>query len=123
MSRATEIMFEANRNALIGQEGQHEVMIEDVADPDGRIYRMEYKSMPDGRHAIAYCRFNPWGTPNAGEAATEGHCFDDGLVCLGSQHYSLPEASEYDLATVIQRARYWCTAFSVLMETDSFPNP
>ncbi len=123
MAQAEDIMLRENSNALIGQEGDALVMIEDVADPDGRLYRMEYQSTPDGRHAIAYCRYNPWGTPNGGEPATVGHCFDNGLLCIGSGHAASPQQSHYDLNSIIQRARYWCTGFSVLKETGTFPQP
>ncbi len=123
MARAEDIMVRANPNVLVGDEDDCVVMIEDVSDPDGRIYRMEYQSTPDGEHAVAYCRYNPWGTPNDGEPATVGHCFDDGLLCLGREHAASPAQSPYDLKTVIQRARFWCTAFSVLKETGEFPQP
>jgi hypothetical protein len=119
------MMHRANANALVGSEDGVVVMIEDCTDPDGRIYRMEYQSTPDGRHAAAFCRFNPWGrTPNAGVSSVDGHVWEDGSLCMGSRHYGgSVDGSPYDLATVIQRARYWCTAFSVLKETGEFPQP
>lgn len=118
-------MHEANPNALIGSEDGVDIMIEDWADPDGRIYRMEYQSTPDGRHACAFCRFNPWGRePNASVAPTVGHVWPDGSLCMGSGHYGgSVQGSPYDLNTVIQRSRFWCTAFSVLKETGHFPQP
>lgn len=128
MSNAYDIMTRANSNALIGMsdDGKYISIIEDVTDPDGRMYRMEYLSTPDGLHAVAYCRYNPWGglgNPQAGADLLKCHCFDDGLICMGDDHCSIPEYSPYTLQTVISRSRYWCTAFSVLKETGRFPNP
>lgn len=123
---AHEAMCRFNPHALVGNEGSHAVMIEDVSDPDGRMYRMEYQSTPDGRHAVAFCRHNPWGqTPNAGVALGSGHVDSDGLICMGNRHaYSRdPARSGHDLTNVIQRSRFWCTAFSVFKETGSFPQP
>jgi hypothetical protein len=117
-------MQRANPNALIGSDGDVDVMIEDSTDPDGRIYRMEYQSTPDGRHATAFCRFNPWGPLDGG--AILGHIFSDGSLCIGGKsggHGGPAKNSSYDLETVIQRARYWCTAFSVFQETGRFPQP
>lgn len=123
MSHAYQQMQEFNPNALVGRDGNVEIMIEDVSDPDGRLYRMEYQSTEDGRHAIAFCRYNPWGSPDGGESPLRGHCFEDGLLCMGTRHPRSPRESSDTLAAVIQRARYWCTAFSVLKETGNFPQP
>lgn len=124
MSRAQDIMMHFNPNALVTRDGDIDLMIEDVADPDGRLYRMEYQSTPDGRHAAAFCRFNPWGTPNGGESLVDGHVGSDGAICMGTGHSGgSASGSPYDLATVIQRARFWCTGFSVLKETGRFPHP
>ena len=120
-SAAQAIMNEANPNALTGTENGVEIMIEDVSDPDGRIYRLEYQSTADGRHAIAFCRFNPWGTLNGGEAYEVGHVDANGFLCVGKQSVKTVRASPYDLRYVIQRSRFWCTAFSVLKETGEFP--
>jgi hypothetical protein len=123
ISPAQTIMKEHNRNALIGSETGMDVMIEDVSDPDGRIYRLEYQSTPDGRHAIAFCRFNPWGSLNGGEEYQVGHVDANGFVCVGKQSVKSVQASPYDIRYVIQRTRFWCAAFSVLKETGQFPNP
>ena len=122
---AADIMRRFNRNTLIGIEDNVVVMIEDVTDPDGRMYRMEYQSTPDGQHATAFCRQNPWGnTPDAGESNIVGHVFEDGSICMGSEHYGgSVDGSPYTLETVIERSHYWCTAFSVLKETGEFPSP
>ena len=126
MSTAYEMMHNANPNALIGQEGPYIVMIEHVTDPDGRMYNMEYQSTHDGHGAVAYCRYNPWsrsGKPQAGEDLLDCHVFSDGLICMGDDHSATPSDSPHNLQTVINRARFWCTAFSVFKETRHFPNP
>lgn len=122
MSVAQTLMKAANKNALIGADNGVEVMIEDHVDSDGRIYRIEYQSTPDGKHSIAFCRFNPWGALNGGEEYTVGHVDQNGFICVGKQSVKAVHASPYDLQYVIQRARYWCTAFSVLKETGAFPH-
>ena len=123
MSVAHDIMFNLNPNALIGTEDSTAVMIEDVADPDGRMYRMEYQSTPDSRHATARCLSNPWGGKTGGDSnPLRSHIFSDGTLCMGRGRTSL-FGSPFDLADVIQRSRYWCTAFSVLKETGRFPQP
>jgi len=124
MTQAEEIMRRYNRNALIGTDDDDAIcMIEDWADPDGRIYRMEYRSTPDGQHAVGFCRYTPWGaTPNAGEAYVKGHVAEDGFLCLGGAHPGHDYGnSPYALDFVIPRARFWCTAFSVLKESGEFP--
>jgi hypothetical protein len=122
---AGEIARELNPQALVGAENGIVVIIEDVTDPDGRMFRMEYQATPDGKHALAYCRYNPWGSrPNAGTSAASSHVFSDGSICMGSKHYGGPvQRSPYNLRTVMERARYWCTGFSVYKETGQFPNP
>ena len=110
----------------MGEEDGHLVMIEDVTDPDGRMYRLEYRASHDGLRAVAYCLYNPWGgpgNPNAGEDYLVGHARDDGFLCVGKESVDKLDESPYDLDHVIQRARYWCTAFSVLKETGVFPHP
>ena len=45
MTNAEEIMLGFNPNALVGTDDDGEaVMIEDATDPDGRMYRLEYRS-------------------------------------------------------------------------------
>jgi hypothetical protein len=112
-----------NQNALIDAESGVDIMIEDVQDADGRIYRLEYQSTPDGAHAIAFCRFNPWGALNGGEEYLIGHVDSNGFLCLGKQSVKAVSKSPYDISYVIQRSRFWCTAFSVLKETGRFPQP
>ena len=124
MSIATQIMKRMNGNALVGEdENGAECMIEDWSDPDGRMYRLEYLSTTDGHHALAYCRSNPWDrtSPNAGTDYVESHVSPDGLLCLGPNHGKSLQSSPYDIETVILRARFWCTGFSVMQETGEFP--
>lgn len=117
-------MRKHNANALVGVEADGIVMIEDVTDGDGRMYRLEYRSTPDTHHAIAFCRWNPWGTLNGGEQYTVGHVDSDGFLCLGKAHTGKGLCdSPYDLEYVIARARFWTTAFSILKETGEFPQP
>ena len=128
MSPAEEVMRRMNPHGLTGEDEDGAiVMIEDHADPDGRMYRMEYRSSPDGKHTVAYCRYNPWGVkgrPNAGAGYATGHVAEDGFLCLGAKHSGRKIAdSPYDVAYAIRRARFWCTAFSVLKETGTFPQP
>lgn len=127
-SPATSVMRSMNPNALVAEENGYAVFIEERwdCDTDRRLYKLEYRSTFDGRHAIAYCLKNPWSngaSPNAGVEVTKGHVFSDGLLCLNSEHARSPERSSMDLKTVIQRSRYWTLAFSVLKETGTFPNP
>ena len=123
MTPAETIMNEANRNALVGDESGINVMMEDHSDSDGRIYRIEYQSTPDGQHAIAFCRFNPWGSLNGGEDYKASHVDANGFICVGKQSVKSVRESPYDLRYVIQRARYWCTGFSALKESGAFPHP
>lgn len=121
MSRAMEIMKQLNPNALVGNEGDHVVFLEDHVDPDGRMFRLEVQSTPDGKRAVAYCRHSPWGN-NPHDYSTS-HLGADGAICLGTQAAGNLTTSTMDVATAILRARFWCTAFSVLMETGEFPQP
>jgi hypothetical protein len=110
-SIAHSTMRRINPNALCGWEGRHPVYIEDHTDPDGRMFRLEYRCDAEGRNAVAYCRYNPWG--RAAHSIHQSHLFGDGRICLGSRAFTLEEA--------VLRARYWCTAYSVLRETGHFP--
>ena len=122
---AARMMSSLNPNALVGFEEGKVIMIEDHSDPDGRMFRIEYRSTTDGQHALAYCLHNPWdgtGRPNAGEAYGVGHVAEDGFLCLGTDSTRSLQCSPYDLERVILRSRYWCTGFSVLKETGAYPN-
>ncbi|HEX8597030.1 MAG TPA: hypothetical protein VF952_00755 [Chloroflexia bacterium] len=46
-------MRDLNHRALCGEENGQAVFIEDIADPDGRIYRVAYRCAPDGSNATA----------------------------------------------------------------------
>lgn len=125
MSPAEDIIDAFNPNALkVEQEDGTFVFIEDVADLDGRLFRIEYESTWGGEGATAFCRHNPWGGVNGGQEFDVGHVANDGLLCLGDVHdIDHPEESPYSLDYVIRRARYWAIGFSILMETGRFPQP
>ena len=125
---AVRVMRRLNDHALIGREGELFVFVEDCWDceSDQRMYRIEYQSTPDAERALAYCRHNPWGRdgdPKGGESTGTGHVFSTGQLCLDSSHTSTVEESPLDLEEAVSRARYWCTAFSVLKEEGYFPSP
>ena len=116
-TRAYEILRRLNPNGLIGEENGCVCMIEDHTDPDGRMFRLEYQSTRDGRHAVAWCRHNPWGS------VSDTHTTNGGLICVGpGGHGPRPASSRYNLEFVVTRARFWCTAISVYHETGNFPN-
>jgi hypothetical protein len=123
---AREVMLELNPHAFLALEGDELVALEDAWDcpDDGRLYRLEYRSTLDGRRAIAYCRSNPWDRRRvqAGQPLHACHVFDDGLLCLGTDHARAPARSPRDLRETVLRSRFWCTGFSVLMETGQFPD-
>jgi hypothetical protein len=112
MSQAVRIMTELNRNALHGRENGYEVFIEDVQDPDGRWFRLEYRTREDGTDAHAFCRYHPWGVNRFGYH--QSHLREDGFICVGS-HLS-DEYSPYDLEFAVKRARFWAGGFSTLNE-------
>jgi hypothetical protein len=121
MSTAENIIRSMNHSALVTQENGNVVGIEEHWDSarDRRLYKLEYQSTPDGRRAIARVLYNPWGgsgRPNAGKGYAECHVDSSGLLCVGSNPSSSVETSSYDLATVIKRARLWCTTFSAWAE-------
>lgn len=113
-------MMSFNSKMLVGDENRLVVGIEDVIDPDGRIYRLEYRSTPDAKHAIAFCLSNPWdrSKPNAGQNYTKAHVATDGLICTGGEVHRTVPRSPYRLDWTIERARFWCIAFSAFMETN-----
>ena len=111
--RARDIMNQFNHNALSGTEGNVEEFLEDVKDPDGRWYRVEYRCRADGSDATAWLRYNPWGDQGALDYL-QSHLSDDGFVCLGAE--SSRENSPYNLAFAVARARFWCTGYSYLRE-------
>ncbi|MCD4785286.1 MAG: hypothetical protein K8T10_15825 [Candidatus Eremiobacteraeota bacterium] len=122
MSKASEIMKELNPNALIGIESDGRIcMVEHVIDPDGRMFSIEIQATPDGKKAIGFCRYNPWGKNPY--SYIESHLHEDEFLCLGNDVHKDLYSSPMDVETAILRARYWCTAFSRLMESGEFPDP
>ena len=130
-SGAAAIMRRLNPNAVGMHQGRNIVFIEDVRDSeeDSRWYRIEYRSNPGGSRAIAICLSNPWckikhrTDITVGTEASCGHVYENGKLCLGDVPHMTVEESCYSLEQAVLRARYWAVAFSVLMETGSFPNP
>ena len=112
LSSAAATMRELNPRHLVGAEHGRQVFIEDHADADGRMYRLEYQCDGGGQNAQAYCRYNPWG--GNPYTAIKSHLFEDGRICLGDRAYSLQVA--------VLRARYWCTGYSYLREHGKFPD-
>ena len=110
---AHEMMGELNPNALHGREGDWEIFIEDIKDPDGRWYRVEYRSKDDGSKANAYLLYNPWGDNpfSYGESHVRN---SDGLICLGPGVHA--DDSPYDLNFAVPRTRFWCTGYSYMRE-------
>jgi hypothetical protein len=97
---------------------------------DGGVwFRLEVQSLQDASRAICFVRFNGWSTDRtdftAGTRYLDGHVAPtSGFICLGDQHLNESiEDSPYPLLYVLQRAKYWCIAFSYMKEHNvSFPN-
>lgn len=111
-AQAAATMQQLNPHAVHAHEGGREVFIEDVSDPDGRMYRVEYQCDAHGRKAIAYCRHNPWG--NNPHSYHEAHLRGDGFLCIGPGVHDCE--SPYDLEYAVRRARFWCGAYSYFRE-------
>lgn len=121
-----EIMGELNPNALVAREDDYWVFIEDSwdSDTDRRMYRLEYRCSEDAGRTVAICRHNPWSNGNDPRAgARGGHVMSSGVICIARGAHTIDVSrSSVDLRTAVQRARYWCTAFSVLKESGEFPD-
>lgn len=129
MTLAADIIKGVNANALVAYENSLTIGIEDVIDPDGRMYRLEYKSTHTGEQAVSYCLHVPWDI--SGRRYWDGHMSANGLICTGAgihalcpcpDRYEFVKASPYPLGWIIQRSRFWCTAYSVYRETGVFPH-
>lgn len=132
MHRALEIMNTEGQTHLphgLAPDGKSAIMLKDVADADGRKYRLEFQSSLDGSRSVAIIRHNPWSRdgegPNAGEQYVKGHVSSTGFICLGSNHSNeTVEGSSYPLDWSIRRVNYFINAFSYMKQTGkSFPNP
>jgi len=122
------VMQQLNPNAYITLNGNEVTIVEDWVDSeeDGNIYRMGYFSTKDGRHAQAYCLENPFAdmAPEGGFPYRKTHLAPSGNICLGTKEHSGPlHQSGYTLYDTVKIARYWCTAFSVYIDTGKFPQP
>lgn len=125
---AYDVIQYYNSNAYIEYVGTLVVATEQHRDCeiDQRSYTLVYYSTIDGRHAQAFCHVNPhdYSRPNAGYDYTKCHCKEDGNICLGNRkHTGDVYLSEYSLEEAILKARYWCTAFSYMVEHGNFPQP
>lgn len=109
---AQDMMDQLNPNALRAREGGKEIFIEDVQDPDGRWYRIEYQCEADGSNARAKVRYNPWGSNSYGYV--QSHLSGNSDICLGTGMTTT--TSPYDLEFAVKRARFWCTGYSFLRE-------
>lgn len=110
ISEAMRIMRSLNPNALVGLEDGKEVFIEDVRDPDGRWYRLEYQVNRDGHGALAFCRYNPWPPPPY--RFTDTHLMPDNSICTSDRAHTGGDGLEY----TVRRARLWCVGYSFLCE-------
>jgi len=120
--RALQVYRRFNATDPIYEERGALVLIEKWADPDGRRYRLEYRSVPDAAKAVAICLHNPWGGRNGGEDYHVGHVAEDGFICLRSGYGNRTlSGSPVDLEFVILRARFWCACFSYLKEHGAWP--
>lgn len=129
--RALDIMEKEKQPHLpcgIGPEGTA-VMLKDIADADGRVYRVEFQSTLNAKRSVAIIRHNPWSTagqgPDAGMGYQACHVSPTGFVCLGSHHATESVAdSEYPLEDTIKRLGYFVNALSYTKETGKpFPQP
>jgi hypothetical protein len=111
MSAASK-MAALNRDALHGRDRGKEIFIEDVRDPDGRWYRIEYQCESDGSNAVAFCRSNPWGRNPY--SYTQSHLGSDGFICYADP--LVRDRSGYDLDYVVKRVRTWCVGYSFMRE-------
>lgn len=123
--RAVSIIEKYNPKAIYTISPTLVNIIEDIRDPDGRMYRVEYESTLNGSHANAWCRSNPWNRadPSCGKSYHDGHVGNDGFLCLHTNATRTLPQSPIGLEVAIQRVRYWTIAFSVFMETGTFPQP
>lgn len=109
---AREMMDQFNPAAAHATVDGTEIFIEDVRDPDGRWYRIEYQCSPDGSNAIAFCRHNPWEDDPFGYERS--HLSDDGFICYATSLSR--ETSPYDLAYAVPRCRLWANGYSFMHE-------
>jgi hypothetical protein len=109
---ASSIMNRLNANALRHRSWNRDHFIEDVRDPDGRWYRIEYICDHDGCNVVAFCRFNPWGANPY--SYHQSHLRSDGFICYAGGLHS--NRSPYNLDYAVERVRFWCTGYSYLRE-------
>jgi hypothetical protein len=107
-----DTMQQLNPRAIFGREEGKQIIIEDVKDPDGRWYRIEYKCNSDGSSTTARVLYNPWGSNPYSWG--ESHLSPSGEICLGNGAHQNPSPFTLDFA--VRRARFWCMGYSFLRE-------
>lgn len=128
MNTAIEIMTKyAQPHLPCGLSGEIAILFLDIADSDGRWYRIEFQSSFDASHAVAIVRFNPWATDRkdmtAGEHYEICHVDKSGVICMGAGHRGAAvEDNPFELEWVLQRATLWVNCFSFLKEHGRFPD-
>ncbi len=125
-NKAIEIMGKSRSGEVLrGMCGDAAVQIRDIRDSDGRTFRVEFQSTPDGAHATARVLHNPWSRagqgPNAGTAYVQSHVSPRGYVCVGEGATYTLKDSPHDLDFVVKRTEFWVTGFSFFKETGRFP--
>lgn len=109
---AEQIMRSLNPHAPVWREGNRVVVIEDVGDPDGRWYRVEYRCADNGSNATAWLLHNPWGDNPF--SYPQSHLRNDGFICYAGRLHD--GNSPYRLDFAIKRTRLWCVGYSYLRE-------
>lgn len=90
---ALEIMNREGQPHLpkgLAPDGKSAIMIKDIADADGRVYRVEFQSTLDAKKCVAVVRHNPWSKPGEGPAAgtmyTQSHRSSCSSASRGTSH-------------------------------------
>lgn len=117
MTKAVTLLKKLNPNMLTGYENDLSIGIEDIPDPNGRLFRLEYKSSHDGEQAVSFCLHHPWDKDEVWQC----HLLPSGLICTGERIHDLcpnPQtfdelkSSPYTLRWTVERSRYWCSVYS-----------
>lgn len=117
MTAAEIIIKRLNPKAVVGRDPSLPGLIIGIEDVivDNRIFRLEYRSTEDGKHANAYILYNPFGHETLDPRIT--HLESDGQLCLDSNSTKNTYRSPYSLERTIKRARYWCYLYTYLKES------
>jgi len=117
MTAAEIIIKRLNPRAIIGRDPAFPGLIIGIEDVivDNKIFRLEYRSSEDGKHANAYLLYNPFGPETLDPRIT--HLESDRHLCLDSRSTKDTYNSPYDLERTIKRARYWCHLYVYFKES------